>query len=329
MKKSFGGLINKLTSSGRLDAGVLKDDMDDENDPHFRKDATLETTHDVDRSEEFKFKKSFSFKGLSPFKPQEASLEGDNGFAKRKSSSMRNMPDTQKLDKEKLHESDDKFMKKSFSLRGVPSVFSKSPEAKTPEPLRSPSSLKNLFSPSQYEQHYDFNVADESDEESSSEEEEEGEEAQAVVPTKASRRPRVNSTYDDFDDARPKPLAASAPAFTNAPASPAAFAKTPTSPLALAPPPSSPPRWQASPPKVPSSPPVPASFASSPPRAQAAPSPRLQERPPAVVTDDIEAQFGRMRSDSTTSDDDMLITSNGGSPLSLFNPFSSKARKLK
>jgi hypothetical protein len=323
MKKSFGGLINKLTSSGKLDAGVLKDDMDDdeENDVHYRKTSTLDSTNDADHSEEFKFKKSFSLKGLSPFKPQETAPDSDYNFSKRKSSSMRSMPDGQKLDaKEKLHESDDKFMKKSFSLRGVPSVFSKSPESKTPEPLKSPSSLKNLFSPTQYEQHYDFNVNEESEEEESSSE---GEEAQAVVPTKAGRRPRVNSTYDDFDESRPKPLAASAPVFTHQAAS---------SPVARAPHPSSPPKLPSSPPKVPSSPPsgqVPASFASSPPRAQVTASPRLQERPPAVVTDDFEAQFGRMRSDSTASDDDMLITSNSGSPLSMFNPFSSKARKLK
>lgn len=325
MKKSFGGLINKLTSSGKLEAGVLKDDMDDdeEHDAHYRKTTTLDSANDADHSEEFKFKKSFSLKGLSPFKPQETTPDADNSFSKRKSSSMRSMPDAQKIDKEKLHESDDKFMKKSFSLRGVPSVFSKSPESKTPEPLKSPSSLKNLFSPTQYEQHYDFNANEESDEESSSE----GEEAQAVVPNKPGRRPRVNSTYDDFEEAKPKALAASAPVFTQQRAS---------SPVTLAPYPSSPPKLQSStPPKVPSSPPsgqVPASFASSPPRAQPAPSPRLQERPQAqvAVTDDFEAQFGRMRSESNASDDDMLITTNSnGSPLSMFNPFSSKARKLK
>jgi len=321
MKKSFGGLINKLTSSGKLEAGVLKEDTDDEeHDVHYRKPSALDNSHDVNQSEDFKVKKSFSLRGLSPFKPQEtASSDADYDFSKRKSSSMRSMPDSQKLDKEKLHESDEK-VKKSFSLRGVPSVFGKSPESKTPEPLRSPSSLKTLFSTTQYEQHYDFNVAEESDEEEVSE----GEEGQAVVPTKKGRRPRVNSTYDDFEAAHHKPLASSAPAFSH---------YGPTSPVALAPhPASSPPKTPSSPPKVPSSPPsgqVPASFASSPPRAQVNNPPRLQDRPMATSSEDFEAQFGRMRSDSTTSDDDTLITSSGGGSSSLFPFSSSKARKLK
>lgn len=323
MKKSFGGLINKLTSSGKMESGMLKEDTDDtEYDAvHYRKPTTLDNTHDADNSEDFKSRKSFSLRGLSPFKPQETTTDSsDYEFSKKKSSSMRSMPDSQKLDKEKLHESDDKAVKKSFSLRGVPAVFSKSPESKTPEPLaKSPSSIKTLFSSTQYEQHYDFNVSEEHGEEEESDESSGGEEAQAVVPTKT-RRPRVNSTYDDFDEVKPKNLASSAPAFTH---------YSPSSPVTLAPHPSSPPKMPSSPPKVPSSPPVPTSFGSSPPRTQATNSPKSQEKPPVAVADDFEAQFGRMRSDSAASDDDTLITSSkGGSSLSLF-PSSSKARKLK
>lgn len=302
MRKSIGGLLTKLTSSGKIDAGVLRDNTDDEADK--RSSLAEEANEEEVNSEDFHFKKSFSYRGLPTLRAQEI-VEDD--FNKKKSSSMRNMP-IPKIDK--LNETEDKT-KKSSSLRMKSSKSQETPV---------PPSVKTIFPPSQLEQHYDFNIEEGSDEEDS------GEEAHAVPKP---GRPRVNSTFDDFEEA-----------FTNIkPSTPIMPKANVGKPVSASP---SLRKLSSPPPKVPSSSPpnmmdIYASSApagsrissmsaqvSSPSAQVASPSLRKQQPPmmdtpikannapsPAVQEemDDFDAHFsGRDRSDSNYDDDDMLIS---------------------
>lgn len=311
MRKSIGGLLTKLTSSGKLDSGVLRDNTDEVDNK--KSSVPEDVNEDEINSEDFHFKKSFSYRGLPTIRAQEI-VEDD--FNKKKSSSMRNMP-IPKIDK--LNETEDKS-KKSSSLR---MKSSKSQEAPTPP------SVKAIF-PSQFEQHFDFNVEEASDEEDS------GEEVHAVPKP---GRPRVNSTFDDFEEA-----------FSNIKPSTPIMPKanmnqknqsTSNSPSLR--------KLSSPPPKVPSSSPpnmmdmyassapsrvsqmsaqVPSPITqASPPSAQVA-SPSVRKQQPStmdtpIITnnapspavkeemDEFDAHFSvRDRSDSNYEDDDMLISPN-------------------
>jgi hypothetical protein len=316
MRKSIGGLLTKLTSSGKLDAGVLRDNIDEVDN---KKSSMAEDGNEEEiNSEDFKFKKSFSYRGLPTVRAQEI-VEDD--FNKKKSSSMRNMP-IPKIDK--LNETEDKS-KKSSSLR---IKSSKSQETPTPP------SVKTIFPSSEYEQHFDFNVEEASDEEDDS-----GEEAHAVP--KPGARPRVNSTFDDFDEV----FSNIKPSTPIMPKANLGSQKTP--PVSASP---SLRKLSSPPPKVPSSSPpnmmdlyassAPSSSRVSPPNAQVASpiaqvssttaqvaSPSMRKQQPSIMDtpintnasssamkeemDEFDAHFSvRDRSDSAYEDDDMLISPN-------------------
>lgn len=129
--------INKLSSSGNLREEPTYDK--EHLDTHFRKPTTL-SQDTKDTSEEIKLRKSFSLsKATSPrFR---ASMDTDDFSSSKKKSSSGIKKEGK--DNEKLHESDDKAMRKSFSLRGV---FNKSSDQiNKNETVRSPS-LKGVFS---------------------------------------------------------------------------------------------------------------------------------------------------------------------------------------
>jgi len=138
MKKLF----NKLSYSGKME-----DDMHEDEeilDINYRKPTALPA--DVrDNSEDIKMKRSINKKALSKSKD---SLEVEEDFHKKKSSSG-SVKSHKSSDKNKLHESDDKVAKKSFSMRTA-SLFKSSDQIKDPDSMKSPS-LKSVYV-SEYEE---------------------------------------------------------------------------------------------------------------------------------------------------------------------------------
>lgn len=317
MKKSIGGLFNKFSpnSSGKLEAGAsLRDDTDDEQRVEYRRKSAS------DGSEEFKIKKSFSLKVLSPFKTQEPSepQTGETDFNKKKSSSMRTVPSLKDSDKEKLNASADNKIKKSFSLRGV-----KSFDRGTDSPK---SSLKNMFA-SQYNQQSDFEEGDSSSSDD--------DQAQAV-PKKVYNRPRVNSTHDDFDDAQVAvPRLISSPFLSTTSAIPPHLPPSPANPPSPMPNPraaSAPPVLRARSPPVDANP----EYMSNAARDGDGDA-SMREFGDQFTNDDMSRmrsdsitmeQYERARAESISNEDGNLIVGPGGTLSSFAFPFTSKSRKL-
>jgi len=279
-------LLNKLNGSGKFDVDALREEehlSGDEHyeDVHYRKSATL-PSDPRDHAEEIKpaRKSSLPKKVISP---RAKAMENDD---------KRSSKEIQK-DKDKLNESDDKVIRKSFSLKNV-TLFNKSTDQlkNTESPaVRSPS-LKSMFSG--YGPQKDSLVdVDGSDEEMNED---------AAVPHN-----RALGTRDDEDlyftapirvpsaPARavtsPSPKGSKSPMMSSSPAQ----ART-ASPRIINSPPGSPQfTTQSSSPRVPTFSPTP----TAPPQA-------LKPSPLVLVADDFDAHFsnmgGRARNESITDD---------------------------
>jgi hypothetical protein len=135
MKKLFSK-HSKVDDEARDDEEIL--------DINYRKSSSI-PSDSRDDQEEIKMKRSLNKKAMLKNKDS-METEEEFHFKNKKTSggSVRAHKEKEKVsDKDKLHENDDKPMKKSFSMRTV-SLFKSSDQEKDPDSMKSPS-LKSVY----------------------------------------------------------------------------------------------------------------------------------------------------------------------------------------
>jgi len=133
-------LLNKLSTSGNLREETHLDN-DEHIETHIRKNTSLPTDPQY-TSEAFKMRKSFSSSKATSPRYRQAMEKED--LPKKKSST--GIKKDKEKEADKLHESGDRVVRKSFSMRAV-SLFKSSDQLKNnPDALRTRSpSLKSIF----------------------------------------------------------------------------------------------------------------------------------------------------------------------------------------